>query len=82
VARTVTTVFEQGMREGQIQRDDPAQLSRLFLACVGEFCEIWIAADPPEEIEHCVEKLMRIFLHGVAVEAVHGRGRRNEKRLS
>jgi AcrR family transcriptional regulator len=79
VARTVTTVFEQGMREGQIRRDDPAQLARLFLACVGEFCEIWIAADPPEEIEHCVEKVLRIFLHGVTVDAASASGRRGDK---
>ena len=79
VVRTLTAVFEQGMREGRIRRDDPAQLSRLFLAAVGEFCEIWITADPPDEIERCVEKLMQIFLHGVAAESGRKGGRRSDR---
>ncbi len=77
VARTVTAVFEQGMQEGQIRRDDAAQLSRLFLACVAEFCEIWIGADPPAEIESCVEKVLRIFLHGVAEDVARKGVRRS-----
>jgi AcrR family transcriptional regulator len=79
VDRTVSAVFEQGMREGQIRHDDAAQLARLFLACLGEFCEMWIAADQPEEVEHCVERLMRVFLHGVSVQAARGSGRRNDR---
>ena len=76
VALTIAAVFAQGMQEGLYRREDPAQLARLFLACLGEFCEIWIAADPPEPMDQCVDKLMRLFLHGVAAETTRGRSRR------
>lgn len=79
VAQTVAAVFAQGMQAGQIRRDDPDQLSRLFLACLAEFCEMWIAADPPEEIDDCVERLRRLFLYGVSADVVRG-NRRTTKR--
>ena len=40
---------------------------------------MWVAADQPEEVEHCVEKLMRVFLHGVSAQAARGSGRRNDR---
>ncbi len=79
MAEMVSAVLVQGMREGQIRREDPARLSRLFLACVAEFCEIWIASDPPDDIEHCVEWLSRLFLNGVSGDKARG-GRRATRR--
>ncbi len=74
VVQTLSAVFEQGMAEGQFRREDTARLSRLFMACLGEFCEMWLAGDPPEEIEDCVETLLRIFLHGVSTNGVSTNG--------
>ena len=72
MVQILSVVFEQGMTEGQFRREDSAQLSRLFMACLGEFCEIRLAADQPEEIEDCVAKLLRIFLHGISASAACG----------
>jgi len=66
VEQLVAAVFEQGIREGHFRQGDPFELSRLFIACLTEFCEIWIAADPPEHRDHCVERLMQVVLHGVS----------------
>jgi AcrR family transcriptional regulator len=78
VAQTLGAIFRQGGEEGTLRREDPAQLSRLFLACLAEFCEIWITAEAPEAIDQCVEKLLRFFLQGVSADA--GRGRRRAAR--
>lgn len=80
VAQTLSAIFRQGADEGTLRHEDPAQLSRLFLACLAEFCEIWITAEVPEAIDQCVEKLLRFFLQGIAADA--GRGRRRTARSS
>ncbi|MCU0962127.1 MAG: TetR/AcrR family transcriptional regulator [Pirellulaceae bacterium] len=73
VVDTVAGVLVQGMRDGEVRSDDPMHLARLFVACLAEYCELWIASSEPAGVEQCVEKLMTFFLRGVAEGAGGGR---------
>jgi AcrR family transcriptional regulator len=75
VVERMAAVFEQGMREGDVRPGDPQQLARLFMACLAEFCELWVATEPPEEIDRCVALLMELFLHGVSARMQPSAGR-------
>ncbi|MHB0957691.1 MAG: TetR/AcrR family transcriptional regulator [Pirellulaceae bacterium] len=70
VVQTLSAVFQQGVTEGEFRSEDLTQLSRLFMAGLGEFCEMRLAADQPEEVETCVATLLRIFLHGISTHGV------------
>ncbi|MHB8972660.1 MAG: TetR/AcrR family transcriptional regulator [Pirellulaceae bacterium] len=72
MVQALSGIFEQGMTEGQFRRENASEVSRLFMACVGEFCEMSLAADRREEIEDRVEKLLRLFLYGISTSAANG----------
>jgi AcrR family transcriptional regulator len=65
VIEALSVVFAQGMADGQFRQEDIALVSRMFLGCLGEMCELWLASDPPEPVEQRVETLLRVFLGGM-----------------
>ena len=67
VMEALSVVFTRGMEDGQLRQEDIASVSRMFLGCLGEMCELWLASDPPEPVEQRVDTLLRVFLGGILV---------------
>jgi AcrR family transcriptional regulator len=63
------SVFEQGISEGAFRSIDPAQAARMFMACVGELCEVQVASGKSEQVDRQIEALMQFFLHGISADA-------------
>ena len=67
----LVAIFEQGMKEGHFRRGDPVQLARMFAACGMALDEMQLKAgalSQAEQVEHTVQTLMGLFLHGISTK--------------
>jgi hypothetical protein len=72
MVKQITTVFEQGMDEGQFRRMDAAHAARMFLACISELFETQMAAGRCDQVDAGIETLLRLFLYGVSAGVGNG----------
>lgn len=61
-----TRVFAQGMEDGTFAPGDPAQLARMFFACVSELLESHVVSGSVPDAGQVIEQAMRFFLLGVS----------------
>ena len=65
--RLLTSLFEQGIKEGSFRPHNPAHTSRMFLGCFSELFELQVDGASSEEVNDYVGVLIDAVLNGFSI---------------
>ena len=66
--RIFTIIFEEGIKEGSFRHLDAADMSRMFVGCLGELFELQAGGAPESEVKRFASALIDATLNGVHAE--------------
>ena len=69
ILEAITTLFEQGIKEGSLLPHKPACVARMFLGCLTELLELQVSNASDEVTREYVEVLVGAVLHGFTIHA-------------
>jgi hypothetical protein len=65
----LTTVFEQGIKDGSFRPHDPTHTSRMFLGCLSELFELQANGASNEDVHRFADTLIDATVNGFSIHA-------------
>jgi len=69
VLQILTTIFEQGIKEGSFRPHDPTHTGRMFLGCLWELFELQASGASDEDVNRFAGTLIDATLNGFSIHA-------------